>query len=105
MKIVKAANGKKTIRISKSEWEKIGKAQKWFRTAAYKAGEYILDNNSKKDFLKQYGPGEAFDNAPMDETTKVEVWFSSFDDEGEDYTEFRFYKGDKPIYLKRMKGY
>jgi len=105
MKVVKASNGKKTIKISKSEWEKIGREQKWFKTAAYKAGEYIINNNTKKDFLKQYAPGEAFDDAPMDQTTKVEVWFSSFNDEGEDYTEFRFYNGDNLIYTKRIKGY
>lgn len=35
MKIVIAKNGKKTIKISKNEWENIGKKQGWDRTSAY----------------------------------------------------------------------
>ena len=33
MKIVTAENGKKTVRISKSDWETIGKKHGWMRTA------------------------------------------------------------------------
>ena len=33
MKIVTAENGKKTVKISKSEWETIGKKNGWMRTA------------------------------------------------------------------------
>ena len=34
MKVVTASNGKKTVKISKSEWETIGKKHGWMKTAA-----------------------------------------------------------------------
>ena len=33
MKIIKTASGKQTIKISKSEWESIGKTAGWMKTS------------------------------------------------------------------------
>lgn len=39
MKIIKTASGKKTIKISKKEWESIGKKAGWMKKAKF--GEYM----------------------------------------------------------------
>jgi len=44
MKIVRAENGKKTVKISKSEWAGIGKKAGWMKQAQY------------DDILKDYSP-------------------------------------------------
>ena len=33
MKVIKTANGKKTIKISKREWESVGKKAGWIKSA------------------------------------------------------------------------
>ena len=44
MKIITAENGKKTVKISKSEWETIGKKNGWMKTSqgmGMNQGEYL----------------------------------------------------------------
>jgi len=43
MKLIKTASGKKTIRVSKSEWESIGKTAGWMKIAKKYDVEYSPD--------------------------------------------------------------
>ena len=53
MKIVTASNGKKTIKMSKNEWNQIGKKAKWYRRAARfnldEGGQSAQDNQDSKN--------------------------------------------------------
>ena len=48
MKLIKTASGDKTVKISKSEWESIGKKHGWTKEAAYGGWNDILKNLSEK---------------------------------------------------------
>ena len=55
MKIVKSENGKKTVKISKSEWEEIGKRARWIQVAQYSDSGLPDDTNisQRDDFSRQ----------------------------------------------------
>jgi len=46
MKVIKTASGKKTIKISKSEWESIGKTAGWMKEAKWK-GDVEIKNTGE----------------------------------------------------------
>ena len=52
MKIIKAASGKKTIKISKKEWESIGAKQGWIEKASEIAEVSSIDH--KVETLKGF---------------------------------------------------
>jgi len=61
MKLVKTASGKETIKISKSEWESIGRTAGWLKTAeeTEDAGEFLgvlprPNQSDMEDFRKEY---------------------------------------------------
>jgi len=45
MKIIKTASGKKTIKMSKSEWTSMGKTAGWMRTAGFYAAKYVKSDD------------------------------------------------------------
>ena len=55
MKITKSASGKKEIRISKSEWENIGKQAGWMKQAQYddNFGHYNIEDDDDLEFYEQ----------------------------------------------------
>jgi len=63
MKIVKTASGKRTIKISKSEWKSIGEKHGWMKEAA--------DPITAVPITEESQPGEAFKDA-MPTRMKVE---------------------------------
>jgi len=71
MKIVKKASGKKTIKISKSEWESIGKKAGWNKKALYTIERVIKE---EKEFLNPqeyyFGVGDV-DMAPYGSSTGI----------------------------------
>ena len=60
----------------------------------YKA---MLDN---KIFLRDSVPAEV-----AKEADRLEVWGSSFQDDGADFCEFRFFKNDQLIHKVKVDGY
>lgn len=50
-----------------------------------------------------FGPG--FSPADASDATRMEVWGSSFSEDGTDYCEFRLYKDDQLLGTRRVEGY
>jgi len=50
-----------------------------------------------------FGPG--FTPGEVSEATRMEVWGSSFKDDGDDYCEFRLFKDNELIATRRVEGY
>jgi hypothetical protein len=46
-----------------------------------------------------------FDNLSILKADRLDIWASSFDDEGPDHTDFRLMKGDEFITSSKMMGY
>ena len=54
MKVVKTASGKTRIKMSKSEWESIGKKSGWFREANQDKDFWIKNEDLYKRVMKYY---------------------------------------------------
>ena len=55
MKLIKTASGKKTIKMSKKEWQSIGKKAGWMKKALYSDSGLPEDTNiSQKDDLSRH---------------------------------------------------
>lgn len=71
MKIFKKASGKKTIKISKREWESIGKKAGWYKKALYTIERVIQE---EKEFLNPqdyyFGVGDVY-MAPFGSSTSI----------------------------------
>jgi hypothetical protein len=69
----------------------------------------ILDNDL--EVSKAFWIFRKTDNPPetlldqFREADRLEVWASSFKDEGEDFCEFRLIKDDKTVLTQRANGY
>lgn len=62
MKIITASNGKQTVKLSKADWENIGRSAGWMKTATMKTaayqsivsdGENIIDLTADKTFTRE----------------------------------------------------
>ena len=51
MKLIKTANGKR-IKLSRSEWESIGKTAGWMKTAE---GQQSIDKGNGREMSREYG--------------------------------------------------
>lgn len=49
--------------------------------------------------------GVTFPPAQVAEADRLEVWASSFQEGGGDYSEFRLMKGETQVAVKRISGY
>ena len=54
MKIIKTASGKRTIKISKKEWEYIGKTAGWMKKRAGRWSEELTDDYENWTFSEKY---------------------------------------------------
>lgn len=52
---------------------------------------------------KPFGPD--FSKEQLKDANSMEIWHSSFSDEGDDFTEFRLLKDGKTVHTKRIQGY
>jgi len=59
MKITRTASGKKTLKMSKSEWTSIGKKAGWMKSANYKVVDCPFNKANYKDLI-----GKVFAVAP-----------------------------------------
>jgi len=76
----------------------------------YKMHTYITDgddqNVSINEFIHNPPPfSPEFTEEEVKDADKIEVWATSFNDEGPDYCEFRLMKKDQVISSKRVDGY
>jgi hypothetical protein len=72
MKVVKTASGKQTIKLSKKEWQNIGKKAGWMKKASSTRERVMF---SLKELLGENSlvkPSEEFDS-----TSKGGIWFSN----------------------------
>jgi len=67
MKIVKTASGKQTIKMSKKEWESIGKKAGWFKSAGAETPVIAPPKRKTKPLPKDPGapPEKSPDNDPF----------------------------------------
>jgi hypothetical protein len=72
MKLIKQASGKKSIRISKKEWIRIGKKAKWYKTAKY-LSEYMEEAQTQA--FDKYGAFFAFNKKQLDEKKQEGVQY------------------------------
>ena len=96
MKIVKKANGDRVLKITKSEWRKIGKQQGWMKKAgnASREGDYIVHYFS----LRDPNQGE-WEREEMEDLLSREPGALVFDRSGpgEGFTEYRrLMEGEEP---------
>lgn len=88
MKIVKTASGKQAIKLSKKEWQSIGKKAGWMR----ESGDIIQFPDS---FQKYENSDEvAFSDKEL-------IHYQDIMDFMEDIDKYRFYKGMKDVYKMR----
>lgn len=50
-----------------------------------------------------FGPG--FPISMVENASRLDVWTSCWEDENEDFTEFRLYRGEELVSTKRVLGY
>jgi hypothetical protein len=69
----------------------------------YLISTYDQEMGRKIATCEVFGP--RFSDEEVDKSDKLEVWGTSFDDEGDDYCEFRLLKENEIISTKRVDGY
>ena len=52
-----------------------------------------------------FGAGFSAEQVKDIKPTKLELWGSSFDDQGEDFCEYRLFNGEQMVASKRVGGY
>lgn len=62
------------------------------------------DPSEFKSACKEFGGGN-FSQELQDQATHVTITHSSFEDPGEDWSQFDLYNGDKLIVSKKVNGY
>ena len=111
MRILKTASGKKTVKISKSEWSDIGKKAGWIKMAQFQVVDDDFNRSHYKDII-----GKTFDSPPsyahvkkineMQEPISNEErgfkYYINLDERGEFYADVRN-EDDDTVF--EIKGY